>query len=262
MKKTIEALLIQLEKENNFQVLFAVENGSRAWGMESKDSDYDVRFVFYRPIEKYITLDKPQDVINAAYDKDLNPHTAHGSYIDMSGFDVFKYLKLLATSNPTAIEWLNSPIVYRGNNNIELKDYVNQNFNPEKLFYHYFSLFEKTYNRYIKNGEELTYKKYLYCLRGLLNALFVLKYDKIPPLKMRETVKNMEKFIPDDIINMTNRVIEIKSSGLEKGHISAIKCFDHFFEEHLNMKPENISKRRLDRQPFDKFLQKCLGIIE
>lgn len=41
----IEEALRLLEKEENITVLWACESGSRAWGFESQDSDYDVRFI-------------------------------------------------------------------------------------------------------------------------------------------------------------------------------------------------------------------------
>ena len=44
------------KKDNDIKILFAIENGSRSWQMASKDSDYDVRFVFFRKPESYISL--------------------------------------------------------------------------------------------------------------------------------------------------------------------------------------------------------------
>ena len=41
----IKRCLAEIEQENNVRILFACESGSRAWGFESKDSDYDVRFI-------------------------------------------------------------------------------------------------------------------------------------------------------------------------------------------------------------------------
>ena len=73
MREKISRLLSEIEAVHNIKILFAVENGSRAWGMESKDSDYDVRFVFFRPVADYLSMTKPAEVIISAYDKDLPP---------------------------------------------------------------------------------------------------------------------------------------------------------------------------------------------
>lgn len=260
MKQKIADLLRKLEKEHNITILFAVENGSRAWGMDSQDSDYDVRFVFYRPLKDYITLNKPDEVITVAFDENLEPHDVQGSLVDMSGFDIFKYLKLLASSNPTTIEWLNSPIVYLGDNNIELKPYMAANFSQEKLFYHYFSLFKSSYKIDIDDKKEITYKKYLYAMRGLLNAEYVLKYDKIPPLLMRETVKAMQDDMPPEVVSKLDEVIEIKSKGLEKETILRIPVFDEYFARAMNKNYDNIGKRYVDYTVFNAFLRKCLGV--
>lgn len=260
MREKIVELLKNVEKEQNVTVLFAVENGSRAWGMSSKDSDYDVRFVFCRPLAEYIKLDKPEEVITLAYDENFQPHEVKGSLLDMCGFDIFKYLKLLSTSNPTAIEWLNSPIVYLGSTDIELKAYVNKNFSQEKLFYHYFSLFKNNYNLNIKEGKEITYKKYLYSMRGLLNAKYVCEFDKIPPLKMVETVADLSVLLPQDVITKLNEVIAIKSAGAEKEKVLHIPLFDEFFKQELAKPHPQFNKRKSDMAPFDAYLQSCLGV--
>lgn len=150
MKDKIQNILQQIEKDNNIKIIFAIENGSRSWGMASKDSDFDVRFVFKRALNEYITLNPPKNVINFAFDEKLNPCDAQGSLIDMSSFDIYKYLKLLLASNPTTIEWLNSPIVYYGDNNLPLRAYMKENFNQERLFKHYFSLFRHNYWEFIQ----------------------------------------------------------------------------------------------------------------
>ena len=41
----IKTKLAEIEKEHNVEILYAIESGSRAWGFESLDSDYDVRFI-------------------------------------------------------------------------------------------------------------------------------------------------------------------------------------------------------------------------
>ena len=45
IQRQIEAILGEVERKHEVRILFACESGSRAWGFESKDGDYDVRFV-------------------------------------------------------------------------------------------------------------------------------------------------------------------------------------------------------------------------
>lgn len=45
---------LQLIEDSGVRILYAVESGSRAWGWESSDSDYDVRFIFHYPQKTYL----------------------------------------------------------------------------------------------------------------------------------------------------------------------------------------------------------------
>ena len=58
-----EAALAAVEREDGVRILLAVESGSRAWGFPSRDSDYDVRFVFVRPLGDYLRVAPPRDVV-------------------------------------------------------------------------------------------------------------------------------------------------------------------------------------------------------
>ena len=63
VQEIIPAKLKEIEARENIRVIHCVESGSRAWGFASPDSDYDVRFIYVRPIEYYLRLDKTRDVI-------------------------------------------------------------------------------------------------------------------------------------------------------------------------------------------------------
>lgn len=258
MKDKIQNILKQIEKDNDIKIIFAIENGSRSWKMASKDSDYDVRFVFSRDIKNYISLSPKKEVINIAYDKDLNVCHAQGSLIDMSGFDIYKYLKLLLASNPTTIEWLNSPIVYYGDNNLPLREYMKNNFNQERLFKHYFSSFRKNYLEFIQQGKAITYKKYLYSMRGLINAKYVYEFDTIPPLSLLQTVTEVKNLIPEAVYQKLHEVIKIKSQGLERDTILRIPEFDAFFNMELQKEYKDFNPRKPDVEVFNKYLQKQL----
>ena len=55
--QSIKERLSQIEKRENIRIIYACESGSRAWGFASPDSDYDVRFVFVRPVQDYLKVD-------------------------------------------------------------------------------------------------------------------------------------------------------------------------------------------------------------
>ena len=63
MKTLILQRLSEIESRYDVKILLAVESGSRAWGFASKDSDYDVRFVYVHRKEWYLSLVEGRDVI-------------------------------------------------------------------------------------------------------------------------------------------------------------------------------------------------------
>ena len=103
MDEEIRAELARLEAKDDVRVLYAVESGSRAWGFASTDSDWDVRFLYVRRPEWYLSVRDRRDVLEYPISEGL----------DVSGWDLKKALVLFARSNPPLMEWLRSPIVYR-----------------------------------------------------------------------------------------------------------------------------------------------------
>ena len=102
VRTQIEAELERIERERGVCVIYACESGSRAWGFESSDSDYDVRFIYVHPTEWYLRVVSGSDTIERPIE----------GLLDVSGWDLKKALQLLRKSNPPLLEWLQSPIVY------------------------------------------------------------------------------------------------------------------------------------------------------
>lgn len=94
-EEEIKRLLDEVAREYDVKILFCVESGSRAWGMESNDSNYDVRFVFYRNPKEYTLINPKSDVINAAFNEKLERCAPEGCLVDMQGFDLIKFSKML-----------------------------------------------------------------------------------------------------------------------------------------------------------------------
>jgi hypothetical protein len=87
-------------------ILYAVEAGSRAWGFASPDSDYDVRFIYIRPSDEYLRIDKTPDTI---------VHMSESGRYDFVGWDLKKALFLLKKSNPGIVEWMQAGELYTAN---------------------------------------------------------------------------------------------------------------------------------------------------
>ena len=103
MKALILQRLQEIELKYDVKILIAVESGSRAWGFASKDSDYDVRFVYVHRKEWYLTLTEGRDVIE---ELDSN------GVMDFAGCDLKKALLLMGKGICAFAEWLNSPTIY------------------------------------------------------------------------------------------------------------------------------------------------------
>jgi predicted nucleotidyltransferase len=97
--------LESIESDRGVRVIFACESGSRAWGFESTDSDWDVRYVYHYAPDAYLAVDPPAEQIDRAVDSAIGP-------LDMVGWDLRKTLRLLRKSNPSLLEWMHSPIQY------------------------------------------------------------------------------------------------------------------------------------------------------
>ena len=157
-------------------VLYACESGSRAWGFESPDSDYDVRFLYAHPREWYLAFDveRQRDVIDRPIVDDIDCH----------GWDVRKALYLFTRTNGALIEWLNSPTRYveRGQLAARLRDLAPQCFNAKALCYHYAHMARRNAREYVL-GNRVRLKKYFYVLRPLLAIRHIEQGLGVPPVR-------------------------------------------------------------------------------
>ena len=234
--KIIE-LVNQVSEEYDVKLLFCIESGSRAWGMESEDSDYDVRFVFYRGPSEYTKINPKSDVITACFNEKFERCAPEGCLIDMQGFDLIKFSKMLSSSNPTVIEWLNSDILYIGERPKEYVKFSKELFNYKSLYYHYKSMGKQNYLKYIKPQNLATPKKYLYTCRGIMNAIYVKEFKRLPNVNFPVTLLELyeSNHITQEIFDTLMNIIENKKSQTEKHKIENLGDLDCFIEEQLKI---------------------------
>ena len=265
MEQKIPELLKTVEQNFKIKILFAVEVGSRTWELNSAESDYDVRFVFYRSLEDYISVSKFDEQIDLGFDKDFNQIKREGAYIEMSGYDIFKYLKLLSSCNVTAIDWVNSNIIYVGDNyKNELKTFIENNANKPKIFIQYFCTARGCHKAYLGAKNELNAKKYIHVMQLILNAEYVLKFKKLPNSSVIKNLKELEKEIPNEIVEKINELIQMKKSGKGKDITNEINVLDKYYLEtferfqNLHLDKKIREEKNMDIDYLNKYMQKLI----
>lgn len=204
VRTRVEAELSRLETEHQVTVLFACESGSRAWGFASPDSDYDVRFLYVHRLPWYLQVEPGRDVIERPLDDEL----------DVSGWELRKALYLLRRSNPTLLEWLDSPVVYRQQSAwvARLRALAPQFAALSKVRYHYLAMARKNYRGYLR-GEQVRYKKYLYVLRPLLAVRWLDMGLGLPPMRFASLVQATVK--DPQLLAEINDLLALKMAGDE-----------------------------------------------
>ena len=211
MKTKIQTELKNLETSQDIKILYAVESGSRAWGFESVNSDWDVRFIYVHKPDWYMSIDDRKETIEEMLPEDL----------DLSGWELRKALKLFRKSNPPLMEWLRSPIVYQENYSTadRLRELATDYFNPKACLHHYFHMAEGNFRDYLQK-ELVRTKKYFYVLRPLLCCLWIEKHNSFPPMEFDILVKDL---ISDKVILKEIELLLIqKRSGEELGESPSI----------------------------------------
>lgn len=207
IRRDIEQRLDAVEANNGVRLLMAVESGSRAWGFPSPDSDYDVRFVYVRPRDWYLSLVPGRDVIE-------HPIVDE---IDLNGWDVRKTLGLLLKSNAVVSEWMLSPICYRTDDPFvaKLSALADDLLNPRALAYHYAKSGKLAADRWLDGEGEVPVKKYFYALRPALAIRAIrLNPGARPPMNLQQLVAVSD--LPAALVDQIDMLVARKAQTNER----------------------------------------------
>lgn len=212
--------LNEIERRENVKILHCIESGSRAWGFASPDSDYDVRFIYARPKDYYLRLDKTRDVIEWQLDDTL----------DINGWDIQKTLRLLHSSNPTLFEWNSSPIVYRTTEEWEkVSSVINRYFVAKSGLYHYLNTARRNFKEFLM-GETVRLKKYFYVLRPLLACKWILAEGTPPPMLFCTL---MEKYLDEELKPDVEQLLDLKMNTPEIGTGKRLDRINDYLERDI-----------------------------
>lgn len=245
---SIKEKLSQIEARENIRIIYACESGSRAWGFASADSDYDVRFIFVRPVQDYLRVKELPDFIDA----ELN------DVYDINGWDLKKFCKQLYKSNPVIFEWAGSPIVYRNTSEWEKVSEVMKDFIQDEKMLHHYKGMGKNNVRTNFCTSEVVLKKYLYVLRPVLACVWIMQKHSVPPTEFMSLV---EEVLPSELRNIVDELLTAKMNGSEKQIGSRISELDLFIETKLSEASmfAEVNTTKLDLDKLDNLF---LEIIE
>lgn len=222
VEELVRKKLKEIEEKESIRVLHAVESGSRAWGFASPDSDYDVRFIYVRNRDFYLSLQDTKDFI----DWELN------EVLDINGWDVKKCLQHFQKSNATLFEWSNSPVVYYTTDEWKnIYDELSEKyFSKKAAMYHYYSTANKNYHEYLLD-DMVRYKKYFYVLRPLLACRWIEERKCPPPVLFDEMFKTV---LEDEMKGHVEELLAKKIKMSESDKAPRIDVINRYIEEKLS----------------------------
>lgn len=237
MRIRIQAELDRLEVENGVTILLAIESGSRSWGFPSCDSDYDVRFIYRRPVADYLAVTTRRDVI----ERPLDP------VLDIGGWDMRKALQLSLRSNAALLEWLSAPIAYRPERPevTTIRQLATAAADPNALAGHYLHLGRRSLEK-IRESDDGTArpKDYCYALRAAFSLEWLVRHNAPPPMDLPSLLADLS-LQPEALAHIRD-LIARKAEGGEHDRQQRDPLLDNILINRLDPTPPPL--RQPDRE--------------
>lgn len=253
MTDKIKKTLTETAKRDNIQLLFACESGSRGWGFASPNSDFDIRFLYAYPKDRYLVIDNMKEDYSSAVTPDN---------LDFGGWELRKALRLTRGGNVTLFEWLQSPIVYAAQPDFqkELWAVIHPYFAPRAALHHYLGIAKGALETATETGQ-IRIKKYFYILRPLLAALWIVEKNDVPPMNFH----TLRTLINDPNLNKTIDDLLIKKEKALEGEVINLIPDLQVFIEKTWQKCDAAAKSMTKKEPqptesLNDFFRKWINI--
>lgn len=250
----IQDRLREVATERGVRLRYACESGSRAWGLASTDSDYDVRFIYQHSREWYLQLASPKEMIGPIMELE--------GELDLVGWDLRKLLNHLAGSNAGVIEWLHSPVHYYVEDDFlqRLRQLAGTYFQPAKVAAHYLGIARSAEKAgYDETDNSWNLKKYCYFMRPVLAARFVLNERRISPVPFAQLLPLIDE---DDVRHSVNDLITLKQTVGEGHRMKLPANIGNYFSKLRDLSNEdlvNVPRQAKDRDEIDAFFRREIG---
>lgn len=261
----LESYLRSIEYENKINIIGAWDRGSRAWNLNTSESDYDIRICYTQPYSNYImSSEYTQSIKGSGKDlayTDLEDLDISPTKIEFQGWDIRRFIKLLSENNPSILECLASPISYQSHPIFEeISTYALNRIHPIELWNHYYSASKRTYKEYITSGRDTSAKKTLFIFRNILCGEYIRYTHEFPIIDYYELLDSA----PDSCFKHISkedhrRLMNMKINGNKNTELG--NKFESEIESYLDEELEyqnHIPDKKIQMDELDEFVEKLI----
>lgn len=178
-----------------------------------------------RPLDAYLTPWRGRDVIETPIE----------GLLDVNGWDLGKAVHLLVKGNAVIIEWLTSPIVYRGENRFRSKmlELARRVATRERVAWHYLHLGSAQWAKHAGTGGEIAQKKIFYILRpaAALRWLRLNPREGVAPMHFPTLMDQCSP--PQTVLSLTRDLMLRKAETRELGSVPFPDPIAKFIEQEF-----------------------------
>lgn len=204
MREEIEPYLNALEEALDIQVVGAWDTGSRARGLQTEGSDYDISICFTQPKSNYVI---EEEYINSIDDdasefiQDQEESEIPLELVEFSGWDIKRFFELVRQYKQSAFDCFSSPIRYRQHPAFNMcGEYCIEHVHPIEAYNRFKSAAGYNYETYLEDGSDPTVKRNLFIVESILRARYIEYTHDYPPINFFVLLEDMpeEAFIEFD----------------------------------------------------------------
>ncbi|PLT34925.1 DNA polymerase beta superfamily protein [Bacillus sp. V5-8f] len=248
------SLLRRIEKENQVYIWMAAETGSHSFGLQTPESDCDIRFIFMQKnIREYLSLKPKREII-----------TFKNQDYEIEGWDLFKAFRLMQKNNPGLFEWFYSRTFDLTNHEFvnKIRALMQTCYSKRTLGLHYFNMSRNNlvFTGHITDEGKKANKTMVQAARCYLMVCYILQKKTLPPLGVDQLLaettfpspvrlaieklfrsKKMNRYLPGNFL--------VETSVLLEAELDAIKSILPDLPEGNEMEEE-----------MNRIIWNCLGI--
>lgn len=255
-------VISSLEDEKEIDIIAAWDRGSRAWGLDTEESDRDISFFYTQPEINHQLLDCRIESIDTngtiLKDIDFERYELDPSDYELSGWDVQRFMGFVLESNPIALEGIHSPLFYIEPSHLdELREYTNAHFDYIGMYKKYESTAEDNLRKYFENNSQPTVKKYLIIVRAIMCAEYIRETHRIPPMNFYTLLDELpdSKFLPEKSAIKT--LVNDKMNGNKNKQIEPDGVVYDFLDYELDYQ-SHIQEKNMQSDKLNELFRKIL----